>query len=164
MATPTPVVTFDQQVFLARYSEFAALTLPMLQAYFAEAGDYFENAARNPTSSDPAHMLRLMNMVTAHIAWMNAPRDATGNPATTGQPASPIVGRINSASEGSVSVGAEYNTSGSPSEAWFLQTKYGAAFWQATAQYRTALYSARPTMVPGGGLPQYVYGRRYPYC
>ena len=64
----------------------------------------------------------------------NAPRDAAGIPAATGAPAPAIVGRISSASEGSVSVSSEYKDSGSPSEAFFTQTKYGAMFWQATAQ------------------------------
>jgi hypothetical protein len=94
-------------------------------------------------------------MLTAHIAWLNAPRDADGNPASTGSPASPIVGRINSASEGSVSVQADIGdaTAGSPSQPWYMQTRYGAAYWAATAQYRTARYVANPVFVPGPGYP-----------
>ncbi|MDE3023802.1 MAG: DUF4054 domain-containing protein, partial [Pseudomonadota bacterium] len=56
-----------------------------------------------------------------------------------GQAASPLVGRINSATEGSVSVtadmGAVTNT-----QAWYMQTKYGAAYWQASAPYRNFQY------------------------
>ena len=158
---PTPVVTFVPATFVARYPEFDALTNDMLQAYFDEAGLYCANASSNPAWCVGV-LPQLLNLVTAHVAWLNAPRDANGNPAAVGAPASPIVGRINSASEGSVSVGAEFSSSGSPSEAWFLQTKYGAAFWQASAQFRTAQYSARPTVVAGGGFPQYA-DRRYPY-
>ena len=90
-------------------------------------------------------------MLTAHLAWLYAPRDANGNPASTGQIAPPLVGRISTASEGSVSVSTELTSSGSPSEAFFSQTKYGLSFWQATAQFRTARYAARPLVIDNRG-------------
>lgn len=155
----TAPVTFDYALFTARYPEFAALTPELLGAYFDEANLYCQNSTCNPAFPDGT-LRTLLFMVTAHIAWLNAPRGADGVPAMNGQPASPIVGRINSASEGSVSVGADMGdaNAGSPSQAWWMQTKYGAAYWAATAQYRTARYMAQPTIVPG---PAY-FGRRFP--
>lgn len=157
----TPAVTFDYQTWVARYPEFTGLTQPQAQAYYDEAAVYCANDSSNPAF--PAGVLpTLLNMLTAHIAWLNAPRNGSGMPAASGQPPSPLVGRINSASEGSVSVGVQLDASGSPSEAWFTQTRYGAAYWQASAQFRTARYSARPTMVGAALFPFYAgYGRRW---
>lgn len=57
------------------------------------------------------------------------------------------VGRVNTASEGSVSAGFDYTPAEPGSGAWFNQSQYGAAFWQATANLRGMRYSARPTRV-----------------
>ena len=157
----TPAVTFNYAAWVARYPEFSAIGQPLAQAYFDEADSYCANDTCNPAfcvtvyaGSSPVPLLaRLLYMLTAHIAWLNAPRDANGVPAATGQPASPLVGRISSAAEGSVNVGIELNGSGSPSEAFFTQTKYGFAFWQATAQFRTFRYAAQPTRVASAIFP-----------
>lgn len=148
-----PAVVFNYAVWVARYPEFSAVSEPLAQAYFNEAGLYLANKgwiAALPTAPT------LFNMLTAHLAWLYAPRDLNGNPSSTGTVAPPLVGRISSASEGSVSVSTELTSSGSPSEGFFTQTKYGLSFWQATAQFRQALYVARPTFVAGpifGGPP-----------
>lgn len=147
-------VTFNFATFTARYPEFAGLSSDQAQAYFDEAGLYCENNTCNPAFARGI-LPQLLNMLTAHIAWLNAPRDANGNPSSAGEPAAPLVGRINTASEGSVSVGAEWKGSGSPSEDWFTQTKYGAAYWQASSQFRTALYAPNPTLVAGAIFPVY---------
>lgn len=143
-------VQFNYAVWVARYPEFSAISEPLAQAYFDEAGLYFAN--QGWTGSLP-QAPTLLNMLTAHIAWLYAPRDANGNPSSTGQAASPLVGRISSASEGSVSVSTELNASGSPSESFFTQTKYGFSFWQATAQFRQARYVAQPTIAADGVFP-----------
>ncbi len=139
-------VTFDVAAFTARYPEFAGCSTPQLQAYFDETNVYCQNDSCNPAFAAGV-LPTLLNMLTAHIAWMNAPRDAQGNPASAGQPSSPLVGRISYANEGSVSVATEWKGSGSPSEDFFTQTKYGAAYWQASAQFRTAQYAAQPTLI-----------------
>ena len=170
---PVPAVTFDYNAWLVRYPEFSGVSEPLAQAYWDEADAYCANDACNPAflatvynGTTPVPLLsRLLNMLTAHIAWLNAPRDANDNPASTGEAASPLVGRIASAAEGSVNVSVELKESGSPSEAFFSQTKYGLAYWQATAQFRTARYSARPNIIPentqfpfvGGGRNLLVY-------
>lgn len=131
------VVPFNYAVWSARYPEFATVSEPVADEYFAEACLYLDNTdaslvPANPATFQPRSML--LNMLTAHVAALNS--------GINGEDASPLVGRINSASEGSVSVQAEMT--GPAAAAWFFQTKYGAAYWQATAQYRTAVYRAPP--------------------
>ena len=153
MSNGAPSVIFNYAGWVARYPEFAGVSQPLAQEYFNEAGLYFANCGW--TGALP-NAPTLLNMLTAHIAWLYAPRDANGNPSSTGEPASPLVGRITNAAEGSVNVAVELKESGSPSEAFFSQTKYGLSFWQATAQYRTARYMARPTIVAGPIFPGYI--------
>ncbi|MDE3023344.1 MAG: DUF4054 domain-containing protein, partial [Pseudomonadota bacterium] len=118
-------VAFDSVGFLARYPEFSTVPTATLQAYFNEAGMYLNNTDSSPVTDFSVGGIRyiLLNMITAHIAALNS--------GVNGQAASPLVGRINSATEGSVSVtadmGAVTNT-----QAWYMQTKYGAAYWQAS--------------------------------
>lgn len=139
-----PAVAFDYGLWAARYPELASVTTgDLASAYFAEAGLYLANDDTSAVADPPTRLL-LLNMLVAHIASLNGPTS------------SPLVGRISGASEGSVSVSTAYEAPGTA--AWFLQTKYGAAFWQATAGLRTMMY------VPGApsratDLPFYA-GRR----
>ena len=142
----TGVVTFDPAAWKAQYTLFANVTDAQAQGWFDDATLIFANNTQNPAWS--ACVLKpLLYLLTAHIAFLEAPRDGNGVPAATGQPASPIVGRINSASEGSVSVGAEWSGKGGPTQDWYLQSTYGARFWASTAQFRTFQYAAQPTVV-----------------
>ncbi len=140
----TGVVSFVSGDFIARYPEFSSIAAA-LPLYFGEATLYLDNTLCSPVQQIEQRT-PLLYMLTAHIAALNG--------GVNGQQAQSIVGRINSASEGSVSVSADMGqvpgTAG-----WYMQTKYGAAYWQATAPYRTAQYipgrSCSPR--PGGGYP-----------
>jgi hypothetical protein len=66
-----------------------------------------------------------------------------------------IVGRINNASEGDVSVASEWQAPPNANQAYFVQTKYGADYWAMTARYRTALFIPAP---PGAYNPLAGYG------
>src|SRR5271156_4011669 len=57
-----------------------------------------------------------------------------------------IVGRINTASEGDVSVAAEWQAPPNANQAYFVQTKYGADYWTMTARYRTAIFIPAPAV------------------
>lgn len=151
----SPAVIFDYDAWVGRYPEFLAVAKPMAQAYFNEAGIYCANDSCS-AAFGAGVLPVLLNQLTAHIAWLNAPRGPNGMPAATGQPASPLVGRISSASEGSVSVSVENSFEpGTPQ--WYQQTKYGAAYWAATAQFRTAQYAPQPIFVGAAIFP---YGGR----
>ena len=126
------VVVFSYSGWSLRYPELAAVTpLPLAQAYFTEACLYCDNSDASPIS-DPATRALLLNMATAHIAQLNR-----RNP--DGSLASPLVGRISSATEGSVTVQATMDFPPGSAQ-WWQQTPYGAAWWAATSQYRKSMY------------------------
>lgn len=136
--TPPGTVAFDPALFYGRFPEFGAVPPSLVSALFGEAGLYLDNTGASPIQDATPGGTRalILNLVTAHLVSLNA--------AIGGQPASPLVGRISSASEGSVSVSADLT--GLPgSAAWWAQSRYGLAAWQALAPYRTAMY------VPGAG-------------
>jgi hypothetical protein len=116
-------------------------------------GSIVGNATSNPAFGD-GRLPYLCYLATSHIAWLSCPKDANGNPSATGQAASPLVGRISSAQEGSVNVQTELElgTDMGSIQAYLSQTKYGLEYLEAIATYRTARYLANPTRVVLGGL------------
>lgn len=126
------VVVFDSAAFIARYPEFSTVNPTVLQMYFDEATVYLDNTDSSRVSNISQRAV-FLNMITAHIAAMNGS-------GVNGNGASGLVGRINSATEGSVSVNTEYVQSNNGTMAWYLQTPYGAAFWAASSAYRTMIY------------------------
>lgn len=132
-------VVFDYAgTWSIRYPELAAfVSSDLAQLYFNEACLYVDNGDCSRIQDIPTRTM-LLNMVTAHIAALNAPLN--------GQPSSPLVGRISSATEGSVSVSTDYAAPGSA--AWWSQSKYGAAAYAAMAPYRTFRYAPRPVPYP----------------
>jgi hypothetical protein len=141
------VVAFVYADWAARYPALAATVAePLATMLFAEAGLSCDNTDSSVVC-DVSERTILLYMVTAHLAEINKPG------------ASGIVGRVSNASEGSVSVASDYGTQ-PMSAAYWLQTPYGAAYWQATAKYRTMMYDPGPSPflgVPGflGGGPDY---------
>lgn len=144
----TGVVEFVPADFKVRYPEFDSVSDVLLQAYFDEATLILDNSVGSRVQQIEQRK-PLLWMLTAHIAAINA--------GVNGQPPSGLVGRINTATEGSVSVGADMGQVPFTA-AWFMQTPYGASFWQATARYRTMRYipgSSRtraPGLFPPGGI------------
>lgn len=130
------VVVFNSTTFKARYPEFAAVSDDLLAACFVEAGLYLSNED-NSRVQDITRRELLLNMLTAHIATLGGALSADSQPRP--------VGRMSSASEGSVSV--SFDATFPPGSAsWFNQTQYGAAFWQATSNLRGFRYVSRPTV------------------
>jgi hypothetical protein len=159
----SPPVTFDFDTWVAMFPEFAALTPGQGQAYFYRASGLCANSCSNPMFGDGVLPYRLY-LLTSHFAWLSCPRDDSGNPAATGQPASALVGRISSATEGSVTVQTELEM-GSDTSAWeaeLTQTKYGLEYLAKLAPYRTAVYLANPTVVLNGLLGVSLPGRFFP--
>lgn len=156
MTTGIVPVQFVYAEWIAAYPVFAAINPTQAQGFFDIACIYLRNDAgsRVPTA---AQLKTLLYMLTAHVGWLSAMRDAQGNPSSSGTVAPPaIVGRLASASEGSVSVGVEYSSSVGQSQAWYIQTPFGAAFWAATGFLRSAMYYPGPVrpivpVAPGSG-------------
>ena len=143
------VVTFSYLGWVAQFPEFSCVNEATAQGYFDLATLYLRNDGCGPVKSD-AVQAQLLNLLTAHLAQLLYTAAGT-------QPTQ-LVGRISNATEGSVSVGVELANM-PPTAAWFTQTKYGLAFWQATAAFRTMRYFPNPTRVPaplpfsgGGGV------------
>jgi Protein of unknown function (DUF4054) len=147
--TPCPppvigIVQFLQSEFIAAWPEFAGINSGVAQNQFTGAQLLLNNSCGSRVRDANVRMY-LLYMLTAHLTFLNAgSNDGEGN--ITPPPG--IVGRIDSATEGSVSVAASYSSVVGQSQAFFIQTKYGAQFWQETAQYRTFHYVGAPAVGP----------------
>lgn len=151
---PTPITRgqaqFLQSEFAAIYPEFTGIPSASNQESFNDATLLLNNGPCSRVQ-DANKRLQLLYMLTAHLSFLEyGTNDGAGNVNTPPG----IVGRIASATEGSVSVSASYSDSVNQSEAFFIQSKYGARFWQATIQYRTMHYIGAPAIGPNGpGFP-----------
>lgn len=151
----TPVVTFVYADFITQYPQFAGLTAPQLTGYFDQATILCGNNIRNPAIGGMGPtwgaktLTTLLYLLTAHIAWLLSSKDANGNPSSTGTGGAALVGRIDQATEGSVSVHATMgdDAAGSPSQPWYMQTQWGSTYWAMTAGMHTGQYVPDPTIV-----------------
>lgn len=133
---PVPVhgvVVFVPADFRALFPVFTnpPYTDGMLALYFALATLILNNSCGSLVS-DGTQRERLLNLLVAHIATLQ--------PTAAG--ASIPVGRVSGATEGTVQIQTEYASLVSSSMAFFIQTQYGALYWQLTSPYRTMRYVA----------------------
>ena len=133
------VVVFDPFAFKTRYPEFNSVSNHVLTAFFTEAQLYLSNTDYSPVSDIPRRTL-LLNMLTAHIGFINGVLEADGKPRP--------VGRLSEASEGSVSASFESVPPTPGSGAWFQMSQYGAAFWQVTTSLRGFRYRRHVLRIP----------------
>lgn len=121
------VVVFDPVEFRQLYPSITATDV-QLEDYFAMAETFLDNT-KCSVVKDLAVRKRMLYLLVAHIATLTGMAEK-GNP---------VVGRIGSATEGSVSVSLDYGAMGN-NERWYLQTPWGAMYWQLTKKYRSAVY------------------------
>lgn len=127
----TGVVTFDYAAWSARYPALSQnVNQKLAQSYFDEATLYLSNTPCSPVK-DLVKRGFLLGLLVAHLALLNLPEEQGG----TGG----LVGRVSSATRGSVSISTDYGTT-SERAAWFNQTQPGASFWAATRFLRQARY------------------------
>lgn len=145
------IVVFDPTIFKGLFPAFTTVPDAALQEYFTWATIQLNNSCRSRVM-DANQRETLLNLLVAHLATLFA--------GANGQPPAGIVGRVNTATEGSVSVGAEYASNIPQSMAFYVQTQYGALYWQLTSRYRTMQYRPAPCDVgypsqfgPGFGGP-----------
>lgn len=148
---PTPnqrgIVVFNAPEFVAAYPAFATLLNAQMAAAFAVATIFLNNSCCSIVEDAPTRQL-LLYMLTAHVCALIYGSNGTAP--------SGMVGRVDSAKEGTVSVSASYANDMSMSEAYFSQTPYGAMFWQATVAFRMGGYiTPGPSQACIGGLPGY---------
>lgn len=126
------VVIFDPVRFVLRFPQFAA-SVGGLQMFFDEATLLLNNTHTSMVR-DLTERAILLNLITAHIATLGGIATPGGAGSTATQ-----VGRVSSASEGSVSASMDMGATHG-SSAWWMQTQHGATYWQLTAKYRTMRY------------------------
>lgn len=121
------VVIFDLAEFRELYPSINA-TDAQLNGYFLIAETFLDNT-KCSVVRDLDQRKTMLYLLVAHIAMITGMAES----------GKPIVGRIGSATEGTVSVSLDYGTMGN-NERWYLQTPWGAMYWQLTKKYRSMLY------------------------
>jgi hypothetical protein len=135
------VAVFDYGLWSTRYPEFSNVSATLAEMFWNEATIYHSNDGTGPVTN-ATMQLTLLNMLAAHIAMLSA--------GTATQPASGLVGRISSATQGSVSVSTDL--AGAPGTSiWFSQTAYGLSYYQMTAVFRSMHYRTGPRRYFGVG-------------
>lgn len=157
------VVTFDPTAFKASYPEFNTAPNVVSDARATLMFTTAEQSILDNTDGSPVmdvnYRTQLFYMLVAHMLLLLGTSDT---PMLNNAPP----GRISTATQGTVTSGFEYIIpQGSAMAAWFLQTKYGALFWTATARFRSVRIYAngqsgigtsraygQPTFVIPGGV------------
>jgi len=121
------VVVFDLLKFRKLFPKIST-TDDQLDMFFVEACLLCNNT-ENSNIRNLQEREILLFLLTAHIATLQMRIDS-GNDS---------VGRITSASEGSVSVALDNGQTTHP-EKWYQQTAYGARYWALTKRYRSFFY------------------------
>jgi hypothetical protein len=126
-------ITYTYAEWIAVYPQFAGtVTSAAFDAtVYMLSQQYCVNDGTGPVTT-AAIQTTLMGLMCGHVAQLLF--------GSSTQAVSPLVGRVNSASEGSVSVAADMPPASNATQAWLYQTQYGAAYWAATAPYRTMRY------------------------
>ena len=134
---PTPgTVVFNSAEFLTQYPQFSNFTAA-LQGNFNLATLLLNNTCGSRVCDAPTRQ-QLLYLLTAHLtALLNG---------TNTTPATGLVGRVSSATEGSVSVDTDLGMAATTSAyvASLQQTQWGLIFLSATVQYRSATYVPAP--------------------
>lgn len=139
-------VTFNYALWAQIFPQFKALSeTQIVNLVLPLAEQYCRNDGGGPVTT-AATQSNLLNLMVAHIAQLLY--------GVNGEAPSPLVGRISSATEGSVSVQTDWPSSANANGAWYNQTTFGAMYWQATLPYRTFRYMPGPRRVMNPWLRQ----------
>ena len=129
------VVEFNVNKFRSLYPTLRA-TADQLNWYFIEAAMLLNNTSKSCVKS-LAEREVLLFLLVAHFAVLQQRVEGDNE----------VVGRISSASQGSVSVSLD-NGQTTLSDKWYQQTPYGSKYWALTAKYRSFLYIATNVAMP----------------
>lgn len=132
------VVVFDPADFKVAFPEFATVPDARLTALFNIIGYTIIDNTDASIIVSVDQRSSLMYLLLAHMLTLYGWVSASGTVA----PGTGTVGRVASATEGSVSTSLEYKAAASAGEAWYNQTPYGAMYWVMTAQFRSFRYVA----------------------
>lgn len=152
-------ITFVYTDWVAEFPEFTAVTSGAAQGYFNLASLFISNGSQYNCSpiQDPAMLTQLLYLTTAHLAKLFSAQ-TNGVPTTGGvSPPNQVVGRVASATEGSVTASLEMEQQAA-NAAWWNQTPYGAAVWVLLKPFRLFRYVA-PTRRRVFNYPVRPWGR-----
>ena len=131
MTVTLGIVTFDPNAFCTQYPSFCKVSSVALQNNFNLATLQLNNSWCSVVQDEPTRQM-LLYLLTAHItALLNG---------VNGKGPTGLVGRLSSATEGSVTANVDYLSNPTEAEAYLTQTQWGATFWRSTVVYRTAQY------------------------
>lgn len=165
----TPAV-FDYAVWAQQFPKLAGVIDQTVgQMYFNLACGVVDNTDCSPIDNDAPTYSRtqILYLIVSHLVTLfngDGSKDANGNPVGP----SGLVGRIESATEGTVSVSTGQLVGNLPASAnFYTQSQYGLLAWTLLGVYRMARYIPGPPVqtLPGRlGFPYYsgygVPGRR----
>jgi len=143
----TGVVVFVPATFKAAFPSFATLADALLSMAFNLATLQLNNSCGSRVC-DANVRETLLNLLTAHIAALLYGEN--------GNPPAGIVGLVNKAQQGSVSVGTDVGTI-VYGQAYYLQTQWGFLYWQSTARFRQMVYVPAPVVCADLGVNGYPY-------
>ncbi len=128
-------VQFDYAAWAAAFPMFSHLSVQQITGpVLTFAQQYCRNDGGGPVT-DAGLQLQLLNLMVAHVAQILYGTNQAAGPSA--------VGRLSSATEGSVSASFEFPTSAD--QAWFAQTQWGAMYWQMIAPFRLGAYVPKVT-------------------
>lgn len=135
------VVALDPAKFKTAFPEFADVPDARLTVLFGIIGATILDNTGASVVTDVTMRESLMFLLLAHMLTLYGTGPLAGAPGAGTGPFG-AVGRVSSATEGSVSSSMEYHAAASATEAWFSQTQYGAMYWAMTVSFRSFRYAA----------------------
>lgn len=132
------VVVFDPAAFKLAFPEFATVPDARLTVLFNMVGYTILDNTDASIVTNVDQRSAMLDLLVAHMLAL------FGYVNTAGQtvPGTGVVGRVASASEGTVSTSLAYNVPARPGEGWYSQTQYGAMYWVMMAPFRSFHYVA----------------------
>lgn len=132
------VVVFDPARFKVAFPEFADVPDARLTALFNMIGYTILDNSDGSIVTNVDQRSALLDLLVAHMLALFGYTTSGG----TTVPGTGTVGRVASATEGTVSTSLGYSVPAGAGEAWYSQTPYGAMYWVMTAPFRSFRYVA----------------------
>lgn len=131
------VVIFDPVAFKEAFPEFVDVPNARLQILFTAATGYIDNTDAS-IIVDGDRRSAIFSLIVAHLLTLRG----NGIVGSSNSGPSGVVGRLSSATEGSVSSSFDMGVPMSTGAAWWNQTQYGAMAWMLLAPFRSFRYVA----------------------
>lgn len=134
------VVVFDPAAFKLAFPAFADVPDARLTILFGMVTTTILDNTDASIVTDIDTRTSMLYLLLAHVLTLFGDGVTSGGVGTG--PGTAPVGRLASATEGTVSTSFAFDVPASPGSAWFNQTQYGAMYWMMMAPYRSFRYVA----------------------